>query len=231
LSAKPLHRVWGFGTAVANFATPEKPGRRMKKLLSLLAVTTTVGTASAQFQVNPQMGFTFQNLTKPVEGQDFNASVGWTLGSDLRIGDRLFFQPGAFISRNRTISSYNQGDTIVAEGKLITTNLKLRALCGYRIIDSYQFDLRFFAGPSYDVLMSVDGTQSGDIAWDKGDFGAGSFNVEAGFGLDMGLFTVSPTASFGLNRAFSDATSVKDIDSRYITYGLTIGVNFGDDDQ
>ena len=203
----------------------------MKKLLSLLAVATIASTASAQFQVNPQMGLTFQNLTgKIVEGQDFKASVGWTLGSDVRIGDRLFFQPGAFISRNRTISSYDGGNIIVNDGKLITTNLKLRALCGYRIIDSYQFDLRFFAGPSYDVLMSVDGTQSDDIAWDKGDFSKGSFNVEAGLGFDMGLFTLSPSASFGLNRAFSDAESVKDIDSRYITYGLTIGVNFGDDD-
>ena len=203
----------------------------MKKLFSLLAVATIASTASAQFQVNPQMGLTFQNLTgKIVEGQDFKASVGWTLGSDVRIGDRLFFQPGAFISRNRTISSYDGGNIIVNDGKLITTNLKLRALCGYRIIDSYQFDLRFFAGPSYDVLMSVDGTQSDDIAWDKGNFSKGSFNVEAGLGFDMGLFTLSPSASFGLNRAFSDAQSVKDINSRYITYGLTIGVNFGDDD-
>ena len=221
----------GFGTPVANFASPDNPGPRMKKLFSLLAVTATIGTASAQFQVNPQMGLTFQDLTgKVAEGQDFKASVGWTLGSDVRIGDRLFFQPGAFISRNRTISSYDGGNTITNDSKLITTNLKLRALCGYRIIDSYQFDMRFFAGPSYDVLMSVDGTNNADIAWDKGDFSSGSFNVEAGLGFDMGLFTLSPTASFGLNRAFSDVESVKEIDSRYITYGLTIGVNFGDDD-
>lgn len=203
----------------------------MKKIFSILAVATTIGSASAQFQVNPQMGLTFQSLTKPQQGQDFKASVGWTLGSDLRIGDRLFFQPGAFISRNRTISSYANGDSIVSEGKIITTNLKLRALVGYRIIDSYQFDMRFFAGPSYDVLMSVDGKQSGDISWDKGDFSSGSFNLEAGLGFDMGLFTLSPTATFGLNRAFSDAESVKDIDSKYMTYGLTIGVNFGDDDK
>lgn len=204
----------------------------MKKTISILAITTTIGTASAQFQVNPQMGLTFQSLTgEIVEGQDFKGSVGFTIGSDLRIGDRLFFQPGAFLSRNRTISSFDNGNTIVSEAKIINTNLKLRALVGYRIVDSYQFDLRFFAGPSYDVLMSVDGKNTEDIAWDKGDFSSGSFNLEAGLGFDMGLFTLSPSASFGLNRAFSDAESVKDIDSRYITYGLTIGVNFGDDDE
>ena len=203
----------------------------MKKLMTALALSTIAAAASAQFQVNPQMGLTFQSLTKPAEGQDFKAAVGFTVGSDVRIGDRLFFQPGGFLSRNRTIASYDGGNQIVNESKFITTNLKLRALAGYRIVDSYQFDLRFFAGPSYDVLMSVDGTDDDGIDWNKGDFSSGSFNVEAGLGFDMGLFTMSPTASFGLNRAFSDAESVKDIDSRYITYGLTIGVNFGDDDK
>lgn len=202
----------------------------MKKLFFTLAVATIAAGANAQFQVNPQMGLTFQSLTKPAPGQDFKAAVGWTLGSDLRVGDKLFFQPGAFLSRNRTITSYDDGNVILSDGDLITTNLKLRALCGYRLIDTYQFDLRFMAGPSYDVLMSVDGKAGNEVSWNKGDFSSGSFNVEAGFGLDMGVFTVSPTASFGLNRAFSDVESVKDIDSRYITYGLTIGVNFGDDD-
>lgn len=204
----------------------------MKKLLPTLGLATLITSASAQFQVNPQMGLTFQSLTSTgIPNQDFKASVGWNIGSDVRIGDRLFFQPGAFLSRNRTISSYNDGSTIVSESDLITTNLRLRALCGYRLVDSYQFDVRLFAGPSYDVLMSVDGKSSGDIAWDKGDFSAGSFNIEAGLGFDMGVFTLSPTATFGLNRAFSDVASVKDIDSRYVTYGLTIGVNFGDDDE
>lgn len=204
----------------------------MKKILSMLAVTAIVGTASAQTQINPQLGLTFQNLTGKLNpGQDFKASVGYTVGSDLRFGNKLFFQPGVFLSRNRMISSYNSGDSIHSESKLITTNLKLRALVGYRIIDSYQFDLRLVAGPSYDVLLSVDEKGDDRIGWNKGDFSSGSFNIEAGLGFDMGMFTLAPMASFGLNRAFSDAESVKDIDSRYFSYGLTIGVNFGDDDK
>ncbi|HNK85869.1 MAG TPA: outer membrane beta-barrel protein, partial [Flavobacteriales bacterium] len=142
-------------------------------------VLFTVTTASAQTQINPQLGLTYQNLTgKLVQGQDFKGSVGYTLGADLRFGNRLFFQPGVFLSRNRTISSYDGGNVIESESKLITTNLKLRALVGYRIIDSYQFDLRLVAGPSYDVLMSVDGKDNNGIAWNKGDFSTGSFNVE-----------------------------------------------------
>lgn len=204
----------------------------MKKILSLLAVASTIGNASAQTQINPQLGLSFQNLTgKQMEGQDFKGSIGYTVGADLRFGNKLFFQPGVFLSRNRMISSFNSGDSIHSESKVLTTNLKLRALVGYRVIDSYQFDLRLMAGPSYDVLLSVDEKGDNRIGWNKGDFSTGSFNVEAGLGFDMGMFTLAPMVSFGLNRAFSDAESVKDIDSRYLTYALTIGVNFGDDDK
>ncbi|MBK8227134.1 MAG: hypothetical protein IPK70_08150 [Flavobacteriales bacterium] len=50
-------------------------------------------------------------------------------------------------------------------------------------------------------------------------------------GFDMGLFTVQPGVSFGLSRVFSDNPTVQDIGSRYLTYGLTIGINLGDDDK
>lgn len=202
----------------------------MKKLIASLALMAALPVARAQFQVNPQMGLTFQDMTGSTETTRYKAALGYQVGADLRFGDRLYFQPGAFLGRNATVVTVDDFEHAAIEKDLIRTSLKLRALAGYRIIDSYQFDMRFFAGPSYDVLMSVDGTNNADIAWDKGDFSSGSFNVEAGLGFDMGLFTLSPTASFGLNRAFSDVESVKEIDSRYITYGLTIGVNFGDDD-
>ena len=48
----------------------------------------------------------------------------------------------------------------------------------------------------------------------------------------MGLFTVEPGVSFGLSRVFdNDVIVVKDIDGRYINYGLTVGINIGNDDN
>jgi hypothetical protein len=47
----------------------------------------------------------------------------------------------------------------------------------------------------------------------------------------MGLFTLEPSVSFGLSRVFDqDVIVLSEIDSRYITYGLTIGLNIGNDD-
>ncbi len=203
----------------------------MKKLLTTLAVCTLAAASQAQFQVNPQVGLTYQNLTAPAEGFKYKAAAGFQLGADLRFGDRLYFQPGAFFGRNTTVVS-NTGDTISYEDGLVRTNLKLRTMVGYRIIDSYQFDMRFAVGPSYDVLLSVDDRDEDDgIDFDKGDFNKGSFNIDAALGFDMGLFTVEPSVSFGLSRVFDqDVIVLSEIDSRYITYGLNIGINLGNDD-
>ena len=47
----------------------------------------------------------------------------------------------------------------------------------------------------------------------------------------MGLFTVEPSVSFGLSRVFDkDVIVLSEIDSRYITYGLNIGINISNDD-
>lgn len=200
----------------------------MKKTLSLIAFAGLVGSAAAQFQVNPQIGLTYQHLANDAN-IEFKGNIGWQLGVDFRIGDRLYFQPGVFLGRNVTAVKFTTQDTVVVEDNLIRTNLRLKALAGYRIIDTYQFDLRFFAGPTYDVLMSTD-LRDDRINWNKGDFNAGSFNIDAGLGFDMGLFTLEPSVSFGLSRAFSDNPNVRDIGSRYLSYGLTIGVNFGNDD-
>ncbi|MFZ1686480.1 MAG: outer membrane beta-barrel protein [Flavobacteriales bacterium] len=200
----------------------------MKKIILPLAVVSLAATANAQFQVNPQLGINFQRITNPPVGSTYAARAGFLLGTDFRIGNRAYFQPGAFIGRNSTFVEYS--DTVLQTGRLVRTNLKLKALVGYRIIDTYQFDLRFGVGPTYDVLLSRDMKDS-DIAWNEGDFNTGSWNLDAALGLDMGHFTVEPGISFGLSRVFNDNQNVKDIDSRYLTYGLTIGLNFGDDDK
>ncbi|MCC7502381.1 MAG: outer membrane beta-barrel protein [Flavobacteriales bacterium] len=203
----------------------------MKKQLFALLVGSVCGTAAmAQFQVNPQAGLTYQNLTNPSPGVKYKGAAGWQLGADLRFGDRLYLQPGAFFGRNTTIVSAT-GDTIAFEDNLVRTNLKLKAMVGYRIIDTYQFDMRFAVGPTYDVLLSTD-VKGDKISYDDGAFNKGIWNIDAALGFDMGLISLEPSVSFGLSRVFdNDVIVVKDIDSRYITYGLTLGVNIGNDDN
>ncbi len=202
----------------------------MKKQLLILALAALAGSAQAQFQVNPQLGVNYQQMTSPAANTEYKAAMGWMLGADLRIGDRLFFQPGAFVGRSATVVQQAFTDTLRIEDDLVRTNLKLKALVGYRIIDTYQFDLRFAMGPTYDVLLSVD-DRDDRIGYNEGDFRNGSLNIDAALGFDMGLVTLEPSVSFGLSRVFTDNPAVQDIGSKYLTYGLTLGVNFGNDDQ
>lgn len=186
--------------------------------------------AQAQFQVNPQFGINYQHLTGSApEGTTYKAAMGWQLGADLRFGDRLYVQPGAFFGRSATMVQARPDGALLYEDDLVRTNLRMRAMFGYRIVDTYQFDLRFAMGPSYDVLLSVDDRHD-RIAYDKGDFRNGSLNIDATLGFDMGYFTLEPGVSFGLSRVFSDNPAVKDLDARYLVYGVTIGVNLGNDD-
>lgn len=202
----------------------------MRTPLALLACLGLLSTAQAQFQVNPQFGINYQHLTGSApEGTTYKAAMGWQLGADLRFGDRLYVQPGAFFGRSATMVQARPDGALLYEDDMVRTNLRMRAMFGYRIVDTYQFDLRFAMGPSYDVLLSVDDRHD-RIAYDKGDFRNGSLNIDATLGFDMGYFTLEPGVSFGLSRVFSDNPAVKDLDARYLVYGVTIGVNLGNDD-
>lgn len=201
----------------------------MKKLLLIAFAAALAGSANAQFQVNPQLGVNYRSITDEQAGVDFKASMGWQLGADLRFGDRLYLQPGGFFGRSATVVKQTFNDTLQLEDDLVQTNLRLRAMVGYRIIDTYQFDVRFAMGPSYDVLLSVD-NRNDQIEFNKGDFRGGSFNIDAALGFDMGLVTLEPSVSFGLSKVFQENLAVQDIGSKYLTYGLTLGINLGNDD-
>ena len=113
------------------------------------------------------------------------------------------------------------------EDGLVRTNFKRRAMLGYKLINDEGFKLRLSAGPSYDVLMSVDNTDD-NIEWNKGDFNSGSFNIDAALGLDISIFTFEPGVSIGFTDVFdTDEQEFEDFDSRNLTYFLTAGVVFG----
>ena len=83
----------------------------------------------------------------------------------------------------------------------------------------------------YLILVCIFILPTGLIAQNKGDFNSGSWNLDAGVGFDMGLFTLAPTASIGLSRVFKDDPALSEINSKYMSYGLTLGVNIGNDDE
>lgn len=200
----------------------------MKHFSAAMLALALSTVATAQWQINPQVGGTFQQITKAPDGITYAARAGFLAGVDFRFGNRLFVQPGAFIGRNATY--FQVADSAVSSGKIFRTNLKLKLMGGYRVIDTYQFDVRISVGPTYDRVLARN-VKDSDIELNDDDFNNGLWSVDGAVGLDIGRFTVEPSASFGVSRIYNDNVAVQNIGSRYVTYALTLGVNIGDDDK
>ena len=196
----------------------------MKRLSFLLFSVIIMPFATmAQFAVNPQLGITMQKLTDAPEGAEYKAALGAMIGLDMRIGDRFYFQPGGFFERNSTVVSV--GDSLVVEDNLVRSNLKLKALVGYNLIDGDGFRLRFNTGPTYDVLLSVD-EKDDKIEWNKDDCNSGSFNWNAGLGADITIITLETGMTYGLSKVFKEQDGFTS-DAKYFTFYVTAGVVFG----
>lgn len=197
----------------------------MRNLLLSLALGLSTTTAMAQLQVNPQLGATFVDLTDDGNGVTTKAAFGFQLGVDLRLGERLYFQPGAYFGRNATVVKISALDTNVIEDNLIRTTAKVKALVGYNLIHGEGFKLRVNAGPTYEALLSVD-NKDNKIDFNKDDYNGGSFNMDAGLGVDIALFTVEAGVSYGITNAYKDKSEFSS-DAKYFTFYATIGLVFG----
>ncbi|MCO6483871.1 MAG: outer membrane beta-barrel protein [Flavobacteriales bacterium] len=192
-------------------------------LFPLLAAS--IGTASAQFAVNPQLGANFTQLTNTPSGFVSSASFGWQVGADFRLGDRLYFQPGAFFGRSATYIKFTPLDTVFIEDNMIRTTAKVKALLGYNLIHDDGFKLRVNAGPTYEALLSID-SKDDKIAFNKDDYNGGSFNLDAGLGVDIWKISLEGGLSYGLSNAYKDAGKFMK-DSKYFTWYATLGFVIG----
>ena len=197
----------------------------MKKLLTLVAIGLS-SAASAQFQMNPQLGINACKLAgDDVPGLEYKAKIGWQLGIDFRVGDRFYLQPGVHFVRTATAVKYTYSDTAVLEDDLIRTSVKAKLLVGYNLIHDETFKLRLNAGPTYDVLLSVD-SKDEEIEFNKDDYNGGSFNMDAGLGLDIWIVTVETGVSYGLSNSYEDQGELSN-DSKYFTWYLSAGIVIG----
>ena len=149
----------------------------LRKLLLPVVTVAATGVATAQFAVNPQVGINFTNLTNNNSVYTSSAALGFQLGADFRLGDRLYFQPGAYFGRSATYIKFTPLDTTFIEDNLIRTTAKVKALLGYNLVHGDGFKLRVNVGPTYEALLSVD-SKDDKIDFNKKDYNGGSFNME-----------------------------------------------------
>ena len=194
----------------------------MKRLLFLLSMLAPIALC-AQVAINVQAGTALTTLTPEQEGVQYKANVGVLGGVDLRIGQRVYFQPGAFFVSGKTAVSV--GDSLVTEDHLIWNSLKLKALVGYNLVDGDDFRLRLNAGPTFNWLLSATGKDE-NIKVEMNDLNSGTWSADAGLGIDLTIFSVEGGVSYGLSKAYKEQEGITN-DARFVTYYVTVGVILG----
>ncbi len=194
----------------------------MTRLLSLLTFLVPMALC-AQVAIHPQVGIANTTLTPEQEGVQYKANVGVLGGADLRIGQRFYIQPGAFVVSAKTAVSV--GDSLVTEDHLIWNSLKLKALAAYNLVDGDDFRLRVNAGPTYNWLLSASGKDD-NIKVEMEDFNTGTWSVDAGLGIDLTIFTLDGGVSYGLSKAYKEQDGLSN-DARFFTFYATAGVVLG----
>ena len=205
-------------------------------LLSLTLSLFLYNQSNAQFKINPQIGLTVQKLsnnelkttaggTTTTSDVDFEGELGFMMGADARFGRRLYFQPGVFYVKNTTVSTID-GDTlgnIDFENKIYRSSFKLKALAGYDLVHKDGFKLRLNAGPTFDFITSIDDSKD---KINKDNFNDGSFNIDAGVGVDIWFLTAELGYSYGLTNAY-DNNDTFSLDSKYSTIYFSVGIVIG----
>lgn len=178
----------------------------MKKLAFFLALCFACSVSYAQTVINPKVGLNVSRLSTDPELGEISARVGWQLGLDARIGNRLYFQPGLFYykqsSRLKTQSQVEGQEPMNIEEDLNRQGLQLLTQVGYYLVNGDGFKLRANVGPAISLLTSVG--ESETIGED--DYQGTNITANAGIGIDLFFLTFDYNYEWGLSKAFKNDT-------------------------
>jgi hypothetical protein len=202
--------------------------------LTFAFILLTVAYSYGQVAFNPEIGLTISTLNNLEKNTSNKARVGWQAGADFRIGRQLYLQPGIFASQTSTV--YVIDDGTAQESKLERTDVKLKVLAGFNLLNADDAKLRVNVGPTYNFLIAskakndnLDDVTLGQI---EDNFNNGLFNIDAGLGIDFWKLTIEGGYSLGLSNAFKDdvdaqAEYVKS-NVKYGTFYFNVGFVIGD---
>lgn len=175
----------------------------MKKyLVTTLLLAAVTFAVQAQLTIRPYVGLNTSDLTGEFNSDFFKNGVGYQLGVDVMIGNRLYIQPGfQFEFIRNTLSNTN-----LDEPKLTRQGLRIPLMIGYRIVearDNPKFNFRLFTGPNaYFVSQAEFG--EGQFNINKDDFTDLTWGWNVGAGLDLAILFIDAGYEVGLSDIFKD---------------------------
>lgn len=195
----------------------------MRKLLGLAVLLTfSVGILSAQVRLNPKIGLNAYDVSAEDGNYQIDGKTGFHAGLDLRIGDKVYFQPGAHYYALRA----DFGEDGVIEN-LLTDDIALQTvrvpvLIGTSIINADAFALRAHVGGVGLFPLNVN---DNSFLITKSDYKSVNFGAVVGAGLDLGKLTVDINYDFGLTDNFNE-DAVIDFNGKGNVLSVSLGYLF-----
>jgi hypothetical protein len=190
----------------------------MQKIMTLgFLLLWAWNSAQAQFVLNPQVGSNIATPYNLADGLTRDSKSGWLVGVDLRLGGRVYLQPGAFYSFTQVKLNYNDG--VAVSSDYSRQSGKLKALLGVVVVQGMSAKFRMFAGPTCDVHFNINDHDSPFIRSE--DAKRAAFNIDMGAGLDFWRFSGEIGYSHGLTNAFKNSNG--QFGEFYASVGILIG--------
>ena len=182
-------------------------------LVALLAMTSV---SHAQFEIKAGGGINFSTLTKPPEGTDVAANLGYQFGAGVLIGDKFYVEPGfQFLRNSRTITPETTDQFDFDQNFL-----KIPVYAGYHLLGHEQgpLALRLFAGPAVSIAGKI---KSGEDQITKDDVKNALWMVDAGLGVDIFFLFLEFNYEYSFNKYFANDS----YDSNHSGFLINAGIH------
>lgn len=197
--------------------------------ISFLSILFTISTlfghnAQAQLTINPQAGISASMLSTDPQGSEASARFGYQVGTYLRIGERLYLQPGIFWQRSGTeLRTTGELDLETLKDEVDLDAIFLSAGIGYNLIDSQAFVLRVNGGVAGTFILNV---QDNLLGLELDNFNGLLAGAPVGIGVDLfGLLSADLSYEFGLTNVFDEIFGLT-VDATNNVFRFNVGLVF-----
>lgn len=170
-------------------------------VLFCLLLSLSYGQRNKFFQLNPQFGINSSRLSTDPDFAEPSARVGYQFGADLRIGGKMFLEPGVYWYRvGSDLLTTDQVTSQPLQDQVKINYLKVPLCVGYSVLDTR---LLKFRGSTGLVPSFYSGIKDNIINLNNEDFNKLVLGLRFGIGVDILLFTFDLDYELGLGNAMS----------------------------
>lgn len=173
--------------------------------ITMLALCLFTSVSIAQdVSISPKVGVNFYDVSEDELSEfELDGQSGFHFGLDLRVGNKVYFQPGLhYYALNADFESKGLGDLVdqVVEGEINSESIRLPLLLGLSFLQTDKVQFRAQAGVTGLFLVNLDdnsllGTE------EYRNFNAGA---TLGLGMDLGIITLDIIYDIGLTDSFEE---------------------------